>query len=297
MNKNYNNKQITSLILDTADKLDISNPRLKGLMGHGLLNARRALRAAAPVGFVPQDPREIINLQKNNAALWVGDKVDKEVLTNNFFNLSISFKNKGSIIWQPHFLKLSLSGWQNQPVNFSPQELFYQNSQDVLPSQTATFYHNLKAPKASGIYQIKFQLNYNGQDVRGGAIYKTVQVISSKPAIITEDNLPIAVRRAWGTFPITLKITNNTEKAWTSSSDIALQIKTNDSNFYFSNQGIRMADVQPEQPNILPNGTATFIFEINFINSSLGLKYYTLQLRVGEEILEIERRERLMRID
>ena len=290
VNKNYNNKQISSLILDTADKIESYNPELKGMMGRGLVNARRALRAAAPVDFIPQDPLEIINLQTNNFSLWINDQIAATVPASNFMPISISFKNKGTITWQPHLLKLKITDKLGQPLDFSPSEFTYQNSQNVLPSQIAAFYKSIKTPSKAGLYEIKFQLTYKNQDIKGGALYKKIQVTSTKPAVLTDLAIPLTVLKKWGSMPVTAKIKNNSGTSWLADS-ISLKIETNDKNIYMSHLS------KPQTVEIAPGTAANFSFIVHFKDSALGIKYYTLKLQIDGKDTALEGAEKIMRID
>lgn len=290
INKNYNNKQIASLILDTADKIDAYNPDLTGMMGRGLVNARRALKAAAPVNFTPQDPLEIINLQTNNSSLWISDQIAETAPADSFMPISISFKNKGTITWQPHLLKLQITDKMGQPVDFSPLEFTYQNSQTVLPSQTAVFYKSLKTPGKAGLYEIKFQLTYKNQNIKGGALYKKIQITSVKPAILINSQMPLAVLKKWGSMPVNIIVKNNSDTTWLTDS-ISLKIEANDKNIYISD--LR----KPQTLEIAPGAAASLSFILHFKDSALGVKYYTLKLRIDEKDTALEGAEKIVRVD
>ena len=177
INPRYTNKEITAVLLDTADAIDEYNtPELKGLLGKGLVNARRALRASAPATFIPQDPIELSLLQRDNAALWISDSVSQIAKPSALFPVTVTFKNKGGITWQPHLISIVITDLQGKSTLFRGDALGYQNAQNVLPSQAASLSGILTTPKQPGVYKIIFELRYKGAAVRGGKVYKTITV-------------------------------------------------------------------------------------------------------------------------
>lgn len=176
-NSKYTNKEIAKVLLDTADPIDGYNaPEFKGLLGKGLVNARRAVRASAPASFIPQDPIERSLLERDNAALWITDNVNQKISPSSLMPISVTFKNKGKITWQPHLLSIVLTDFQGNPSQFAPQTLFSQSVGNVVPSQVAPISGVLTTPKTPGVYNVVFELRYKGFPVKGGKVYKTITI-------------------------------------------------------------------------------------------------------------------------
>ncbi len=176
-NPRYSRKEITTVLLDTADSIDIYNaPELKGLLGKGLVNARKAVRASTPATITPRDPIELLILERDNAALWVTDNVTQKAAPSSLMPISVTFKNKGKIAWQPHLISIVLTDFQGNPSLFTPQTISYQSPENILPSQAAPISGLITTPKTTGVYQIIFELRYKGSPVRGGRVYKTITI-------------------------------------------------------------------------------------------------------------------------
>jgi len=290
INPKYNNKEIASLILSTADSLKEQNPEYQNKLGAGLLNARRALKAAAPIGLTPSDPLEITNIQRNSTAVWLNDQVPSTVTANDRFLLPISFKNTGTINWKPFFLEIKPLNWQGQSSKFYPNNIEYQKDNTVLPSQTARFSPTITAPSEPGIYQVKFQLIYKKQAITGGALYKTIKVISNKPVILNKHNLPLAVLKNWGSISVQITLTNNTQDSW-QKDNLVLNLKTADKNFKITNQKIESNQI------VKPKEKINISFKLVFQNSAKKIHYYTLSLKNNNQALPIEGGEIIIRID
>lgn len=176
-NPRYTNKEITRVLLDTADSIDGYNaPELKGLLGKGLVNARRALRASTPASFVPQDPIELSLLERDNAALWISDNVQQKATPSASLPVTVMFRNKGKIAWQPHLISIGITDLQGKPTPFTPQTIGYQNPQNIVYGQAASINGIVTAPKQPGVYKIILELRYKGAPVRGGKVYKTITI-------------------------------------------------------------------------------------------------------------------------
>ncbi len=297
-NPNFTNKEIISIILNTADNLDsYNNPELTGLLGKGVLNGRRALRAAAPANFTPRDPIEELNLAKNNAALWNSGDISKESLVTTLLPINLSFQNHGMISWDPAFLSLSLSDWNGKSIAFSPSEIPYQNNaQTVFPSQIATFSTTIQTPKSSAAYNIKFQLNYKGIPIKGGAIYKTIEVNPKDQAKIASQTIPIAVLKQWGSARVNIKVTNLSKDIWNKETTV-LTLSKNSAKINHA-QWINESSISMSKEQTIPaGGTATFSFPIQFSGLSKGRINFSFQLNVNGKILDIEGADRVMRID
>lgn len=296
-NPNFTNTDIINIILDTADHLDSYNPDLPGLLGRGLLNSRRALRAAAPANFVPHDPIEASNLEENNKALWTGDAISRESSVTTLLPISINFQNHGTIPWEPSFLTLAFSSLNNESTPFSPAELPYQTSaQIVLPSQIATFSATIQTPRSSGVYSVKLQLKYKGRSVKGGAAYKTIAIAPKNQARVASHTIPIAVLKQWNSALVTLHITNLSKNVWNKDTT-TLNLSKNSPNLGNA-QWINAATIaQPQEATIRPGNTATFSFPIEFSRLSKGRIYFSFKLNVNGKTLEIEGGDLVMRID
>jgi len=289
INPKFRNNQIASFISDTADKIDSVNANFAGKLGAGLLNAQRALKAAAPINLQPSNPVEVINLQKNNKALWVTDTVPASMQARSLSTISVTFKNKGLIIWNPNFLKLQITDFLGKESTFLPNEFSYQGTSDILPSQIVKFDFKPKAPSNSGTYNLKFELVYKNQPIKGGALYKTIVVASTHQAVLTNINAPIAVSSNWGQIATIIKITNNSFSSW-KKNETVLQLEVSDKNIFLG------GNLNLKQ-NIQPGATATFNPILHFRDAEKGLQYYTLGLKINDQVIDIEAGARVVRID
>jgi len=289
-NGNYSNKQIAAIIADTADSLDAQNPDLALKMGAGLINSRRALKAAAPANFAPQDPIELLKLAGDSAALWFSDKIDTQAYPNNFLSVKISFKNKGIISWESTYLKIKITDRQGNPLGFNPAEIDYHEISTVEPSQIANFSDVIHAPSHSGLYDVKFILTYKNQPIKGGALYKTIEVKPVHLAVLTETKLPVAVLSKWRQITASIKIKNNSAGSW-QKKNLALKLETTDPCLKIAGA------IRPQEDQIKNGATATFAPTLIFKNCGLGLKRYTLKLQTATGTIGIESGERFLRID
>ncbi|MFH1712884.1 MAG: hypothetical protein ABH896_01725, partial [Candidatus Jacksonbacteria bacterium] len=72
---------------------------------------------------------------------------------------------------------------------------------------------------------------------------------------------------------------------------ISLKIEANDKNIYISD--LR----KPQTLEIAPGAAASLSFILHFKDSSLGVKYYTLKLRIDEKDTALEGAEKIVRVD
>lgn len=292
INNQYTNKEIQSLLLDTADSLDAQNPGLVGELGRGMLNARRAVRAAAPANFIPFDPVAQQAMADQNAAVWLSDQISATARINDSLAVGISFKNKGQLTWSPAALSIRITDWQNGNCGFSRCSLRPANVAQILPGQTVDFNDSLLTPAVAGDYKLKFQLYYQNDPVKGGALYKTITLQASNQTIITEANVPVAVLKKWGQVNVRIKIQNQTANTWRRS-DLKLKLKKSPVNWLYG------GTVQPNETTVPPGGYATFpAFIINFTALSKGVQTLTFELQTNSvTTVPIIGGERLIRID
>ena len=291
VNKGYNNNEITAIILDTADSIDEQNPEFENKLGKGLLNARRALKAAVPANVLPADPRDKVLIMQNSKALWVSDTIAASSTASSAFPLKFTFKNTGAITWNKNKLSIKLTDWNGNPIAFTPSTSLYLGTQDILPSQSFEWHHLVKTPTLPGNYKIKVQLLYDGIPLRGGSLYKTVHITSLYSAVITKHTFPLAVLKKWKSVPVTVGIKNNSSQTWYKET-AQLSIKNSNGFLY-----IEKTFSNPQEKVIQPGQTATFIFNVNIQNAPQKKHYFDLLLTTKDTIVIIEGGSRVMRID
>ena len=291
VNKGYNNNEITAIILDTADSIDEQNPEFENKLGKGLLNARRALKAAVPANVLPADPRDKVLIMQNSKALWVSDTIAASSTASSAFPLKFTFKNTGAITWNKNKLSIKLTDWNGNPIAFTPSTSLYLGTQDILPSQSFEWHHLVKTPTLPGNYKIKVQLLYDGIPLRGGSLYKTVHITSLYSAVITKHTFPLAVLKKWKSVPVTVGIKNNSSQTWYKET-AQLSIKNSNGFLY-----IEKTFSNPQEKVIQPGQTATFIFNVNIQNAPQKKHYFDLLLTTEDTIIIIEGGSRVMRID
>ena len=291
VNKGYNNNEITAIILDTADSIDEQNPEFENKLGKGLLNARRALKAAVPANVLPADPRDKVLIMQNSKALWVSDTIAASSTASSAFPLKFTFKNTRTITLNKNKLSIKLTDWNGNPIAFTPSTSLYLGTQDILPSQSFEWHHLVKTPTLPGNYKIKVQLLYDGIPLRGGSLYKTVHITSLYSAVITKHTFPLAVLKKWKSVPVTVGIKNNSSQTWYKET-AKLSIKNSNGFLY-----IEKTFSNPQEKVIQPGQIATFIFNVNIQNAPQKKHYFDLLLTTKDTIVIIEGGSRVMRID
>ena len=291
LNKEYNNNQITSFLLDNADSIDAQNPSYQGKLGKGLLNAKRAILAAAPIGLTTQNQTEKIYLKRNNKALFVDERVQETIPAETILPIKMRFKNLGIVPWEYHELELTILDWDGNLSQFIPKTIPLTNEQ-ILPSQAVPVDALLASPKKEGTYSLKLQLSYRGIPIQGGALYKKITVTPRNAPALIKNNLPLAVRKEWKSIPVTITI-NWKGTAPLKNNEMQLIIEGNE--MYGTKRGKK--EIFPNEPTIKAEGIATFSFNLNFQNSKKGVNYYTVFLKIQGNDERIKGGARVMRID
>ena len=153
-----------------------------------------------------------------------------------------------------------------------------------------------QTPRASGTYNLKFQLEYKDQPVKGGAAFKTIAILPKDQARIATNTLPIAVLKQWGSARISLRITNISKNEWAKNTT-TLRLSKNSADMHSDSWIDRFTITRPEESATRPGASATFIFPLQFSRLPRGRAYYSFELNINGETLKIEGGDGVMRID
>ena len=202
--------------------------------------------------------------------------------------ITLSFKNTGSQIWQKGDVWLKVTDKDQQTSAFKTEDKINFNETSIGSSQIASFTFNLTAPTSqSGLLNQKFALYYNknGTPTEITSITKFIIVKAGLSAQIISHNIPVAVKNTWKPIQIKMKIRNDsTDTTWLSRKT-ALAIYNDDgstSYFYDKNDWVRkdVAAVPVGKTYIKPGEIGEFNFTLDPRKLKKGNYIIKLQLKL-----------------
>jgi len=289
---------------DTADTIDYINDTIQD-----------------PPNYVSYAERVGANVTQNTApsttaastylTLYDSVKAPETMLAGTPNSATVTFRNRGTASWQAGSVYLKLIDENSDASSFRAENRVAL-AKNTDPGQIAEFTFAMIAPLEGGIINEWFILEYtNGSgsivEMRGGLVNKEISVVSGISGVITNHNLPVALKNSWKPYTVTMKIKNtSTDEVWTSRR-AALSIHAPEgekSPFYDPHDWIDtdVAGVPLNKSTIAPGeeGVLKFTIDPRGVKPGIYTMVFSMELRDADETVYLngaEQWERLIRID